>query len=695
MNTKTNATPGKSVHGWRAIAILILMGLLLVFYVIKLFDVQIINGDEYLEQAEDNRTSTISVATQRGIIYDRNGYVLAKNIASYNVTIVPANLPSDQGAVQEIYRQLSQLIDVPVSSGEIDEESVRAFTPCQTSLGINEIVIIQDTNKPFSPVKVKCNVDEKIAMVIREKSHEWSGVGIEVEPVRDYPTGSLTAAVIGFLGPVPAALEQEYREKGFIPGRDKVGYAGIELSLQDVLGGTNGERVVEVDNAGKVIRDLETPTDIIPGDNIVLTIDTRLQAAAQAALIGEINWWNTYLNRIQSENGVVIAMNPKTGEILAMISYPTYENNRMARMIPSYYWTQLNADPNRPLLNHAISAQHSPGSVFKMAAAIGALNERVIDPNKLLFDPGKITIMQKYSPNDPGTPRDYVCYERTGHGYLNFLGGLEHSCDVYFYKIGGGYGDEVSDGGLGIWRIGEYAKALGYGDVTGVELPGEASGLIPNPTWKRLTQGENWSTGDTYISTIGQGYVLATPLQVLVSFTTLANDGKMMKPTLIKEILDSNGNVIKPFEPTLVRDITKDKVIHLYDENWQYTGEMISVEPWTIQLAKEGMRLVVTEGTAENTFKGADNLLAAGKTGTAEYCDNVAQEKNLCQPESWPSHAWFVGYAPYNDPEIAVVAFVYNGGEGASVAAPIVRQVLEAYFELKNIDSNPGATIGQ
>lgn len=695
MKENSNGTIGKSVHGWRAITILILMGLLLVFYVIKLFDVQIVNGAEYLEQADDNRTSTISVATQRGIIYDRNGYILAKNIASYDVTIVPANLPPDQGAVQEIYRQLSQLIDVPVSNGEIDEASVRAFTPCQTTFGINEIVIIQDTNKPYSPVKIKCNIDEKIAMIIREKAHEWPGVGIEVEPERDYPTGSLTAAVIGFLGPVPAALEQEYRDKGFIPGRDKVGYAGVELSLQDILGGTNGERVVEVDNAGKVIRDLETPTDIIPGDNVVLTIDTRLQAAAQAALVGEINWWNTYLNRIQSENGVVIAMNPKTGEILAMVSYPTYENNRMARMIPSYYWTQLNADPNRPLLNHAISAQHSPGSVFKMAAAIGALNEEVIDPKKLLFDPGKITIMQKYSPNDPGTPRDYVCYERTGHGYLDFLGGLKLSCDVYFYKIGGGYEDEVADVGLGIWRIGEYAKALGYGEVTGVELPGEASGLIPNPTWKRLSQGENWSTGDTYISTIGQGYVLSTPLQVLVSFTTLANDGKMMKPTLIREILDSDGNVVKPFEPTLVRDITKDKVIHLFDENWQFTGEMISVEPWTIQLSKEGMRLVVTEGTAKNAFIGADNLLAAGKTGTAEYCDNVAQEKNLCQPESWPSHAWFVGYAPYNDPEIAVVAFVYNGGEGASVAAPIVRQVLEAYFELKNIDTNPGATIGQ
>lgn len=695
MTTQNNGASEKKIHSWRARIILILMGLVLIFYTYKLFDTQVVNGAEYLAQADDNRTSTISIPTQRGIIYDRNGYILAQNIASYNVTITPAELPADQGAIQEIYRQLSQLIDVPVSNGTINDASVRAFTPCQTDLGINEIVIIQDTNSPFSPVKIKCNIDQKVAMIIREKSGEWPGVGIEVQPVRDYPTGSLTADVIGFLGPVPAALEAQYRAKGFIPGRDKVGYAGLELSLQDILGGTNGLRTVEVDNAGKTIRDLISPVDAVPGNNVVLTIDTRLQAAAQAALVGEINWWNLHLNRIQSENGVVIAINPKTGEILAMVSYPTYENNRMARLIPAYYWNQLNQDPNRPLFNHAISAQHAPGSVFKLAAAIGALNEGVVTPDKIINDPGKITILQKFTPNDPGTPRDYVCWERTGHGDLNFLGGLRNSCDVYFYKIGGGYENEVPNGGLGIWRIDEYAKALGYGDVTGIELPGEATGLIPDPTWKRITQGENWSTGDTYIATIGQGYVLATPMQVLISAATIANDGKMMKPTLVKEVLDSEGNIVTPFKPTLVRDLTVDKVIHIFDENWQPTGEMKSVEPWVIQLVKEGMREVVTEGTAKTPFEGADNLLAAGKTGTAEYCDNVAQAKNLCQPENWPSHAWFVGYAPYNDPEIAVVAFVYNGGEGASVAAPIVRQVLEAYFELKTIDTNPAATIGQ
>lgn len=674
------------VEKLRLRVIQILIAVVLGFFIIKMFTIMIIEGKDYSKQADTNRTSEISLTTQRGIIYDRNGYVLARNIASFNVVITPADLPSDLGAIQEIYRKLSDLIDVPVSNGEINDETVRNFSPCQTDLGITEIVYIGETNAPYSPVRITCNISQTIAMIIRSKKNDWPGVDIEIEQVRDYPTGSLTAQVIGFLGPIPAADEDYYRNLGFLPGRDKVGYAGVENSLDDLLRGINGKRVVEVDSAGKIIRDLEAPIEPLPGNNIKLTIDTRLQAAAEAALVGEIDFWNTWLNRIQSSSGAVIALNPKTGEILALVSYPSFENNRMARLIPAYYYNQLINDPNKPLFNRAISAELPPGSVFKINAAIGALNEGVIAPEKELFDPGHIDILQKFTPNDPGTPRQFVCYNRTGHGYLDFLHGVAYSCDVYFYKIGGGFENEVTNGGLGIWRMSEYAKALGYASLTGIELPGEATGLIPDPRWKRITLGENWSTGDTYIATIGQGYVLATPLQVLLSFATIANDGKMMKPTLVEQVLDSEGNVVKDFTPTLIHDITKDPIINLLDENNQPTGEKKVVEPWVIQKFQQGLRMVVTMGTAKDVFVDA-TYQASGKTGTAEYCDDLAKAKNLCQPENWPTHSWYVGYAPYDNPEIAVVAFVYNGGEGASVAAPIVKRVLDAYFELKAIDS--------
>lgn len=675
---------------WRLMIVLGLVAAVFLFFVVRLFSLQVINSQTFIDQANENRIKNVSEPTQRGIITDRNGYVLARNVASYNVTITPAYLPTDQGAVEEIYRELSELIDIPVNRGEINDETVRTFKYCDNDFGITQIVYVGDTNAPYTPVQVKCNIDEKTALIIQAKETDWPGVGIEIEPVREYPTGSLTSEIVGFLGPIPAALEEEMKKEGFVPGRDKYGYAGVESYLNDQLTGKNGQRTVEVDVAGKEIRNITEPIDPIPGQNLKLTIDVRLQNAAKTAMIAEIDFWNTYLNKIRSSNGVAIAMNPKTGEILALVSYPTYENNRMARFIPAYYYNQITNDPNRPLFNHAVSAEHPPGSVFKMATAIGALNEGVIDPNKELEDLGKITIVQKFTENEAGTPRDFVCYEEAGHGMVNFLRGVALSCDVYFYKIGGGYQDEVPQG-LGIWRIGEYARALGYGEISGIELPGEAPGLIPDPTWKRINIGENWSTGDTYIGTIGQGYVLSTPLQVLLSMATLAYDGKHMQPTLVREFTDTEGNVTQPFSPKLKWDITVDPKIRVFDENNIPTGEMKIVEPWTIDLAKQGMVQVIADGTATKEFAGDEALKVAGKTGTAEYCDNIAQAANLCQPGNWPSHAWFMAYAPYDDPEIAVMAFVYNGGEGASVAAPIVRKIIDAYFELKAVDAAANA----
>jgi penicillin-binding protein 2 len=672
------------LEDWRLRAVYILIVVVFGFFGLRLFSLQIIEGKSYLAQADENRTSIVSSQTNRGIIYDRNGFVLARNIASYNVVIVPANLPTDIGTSQQIYRELSALINVPVSFGAMTDERVKLFSPCQTDFGITEIVIIGDTNAPYTPIRIKCNVDEQTAMKIKAKVADWPGVGIETDPIRDYPTGELTAEIIGFLGPIPATLEQQYRDKGFLPGRDKVGYAGVESTLQDILAGKNGERTVEVDVAGKIIRDLKPPVSAIPGLNVKLTIDTRLQAAAKAALVGEIDWWNRYFNVIRSSNGVVVAMNPKTGEVLALVSYPTFENNRMARQIPAYYYEQLSNDPNRPLFNHAISAEHPPGSVYKLAAAIGAMNEKVIPPTKSLKCPGRIQILEKFSPNDPGKPREYVCWNPLGHGQSDYLRAIEQSCDIYFYKISGGYLDEVPNG-LGIVRMADYAKALGYGQITGIELPGETTGLVPDPTWKRINLSENWSTGDTYIAAMGQGFVLATPIQVMVSASIVANDGKYMQPTLVKEILDTDGNIVQAFNPVQKWDITKDPLINIYDDNLAPTGQKKVVEQWVIDLTKEGMRRVVTQGTAERPFRGV-TYTAAGKTGTAEYCDNVAQSKNLCQSGNWPAHAWFVGYAPVEDPEIVVVAFVYNGGEGASVAAPIVRNVLDSYFALKAID---------
>jgi cell division protein FtsI/penicillin-binding protein 2 len=681
-------------------------------------------------------------------------------------------MPEDQAEQERIIRELSRFTIIPVTYDD-DPEAENILIECGENLGIKEMFEIGLSFAPFQPVLIECDVERDRAITIMERAIDWPGVSIQVEPVRDYPTGDLTSTFIGYLGPIPATLEEELSAQGFVPRRDKIGYGGLELYFDQILRGKPGKRVVEVDVAGEVLRDIEGVVQPKDGDNLVLTIDLRYQQAAEAILEREINFWNTYFygnsGQIRISSGVTIAMNPKTGEILAMVSWPSYQNNRFARFIPAYYYNQLISDSTNPLLNHAVGAELPAGSVFKIVTGVGALNESVVEPNQIIQTPGQITIENSFYPGDPGKAKDFVDWNRDGFGQLDFYGGVSNSSNVYFYKIGGGYPGEVEPG-LGICRLGTYAEALGYNQLLGVELPDEADGLIPDPTWKRINQGENWSTGDTYISSVGQGFMISTPLQVLMSAATVANDGKLIRPTIVQEVvdgegdivtvvMDENGNlldfdvdelgriiahvydsqlnpidlvvldeagrlydyyydvdgtimgqvynregdpirplVISPFIPDVKWDLTEDNLIEKYSNpegigSCKPTGEYVPIGDWVFTAMQQGMRLAAIEGTLSKRGElfGDFPIPVAGKTGTAEYCDAVALRKNLCIPGNWPTHSWTVAYAPYDDPEIAVVAFLYNGGEGASVAGPVVRQMIEAYFELKAIDTAQSA----
>jgi len=687
----SNAKLTNNVQLWRIIVFgIAIIGVFLI-YLGRLFSLQILESADWVAQAEENRISEINLPTQRGIIFDRNDYILAQNIPSYNVVIIPADLPDDLGASQEIFRQISEMINVPINLNEVSNEN--PYVPCRSEHGIAQIVEYGETTAPYAPVRIICNIDRTTAMIIKEEAVDLPGVDIEIEAVRDYPTGSLTADIIGFLGPISAEEEEYYRQRNFVPNRDKVGYAGVERYFQSILSGRNGERLVEVDVGGQVLRDVVPPVNPTPGFNLRLTIDSRLQSAAESILVREFDEWNAYYGEMRMNSGVVIALNPKTGEVMAMVSYPSYENNRMARVIPQYYFEQLSEDPRNPMLNHAVGDELPAGSVFKLVTAVGALNEVVVTPEQIIKAPPKIVIDEKFSANELNPrSREFVDWNEAGFGEIDFLNGLANSSNVYFYKLGGGFEDEIPEG-LGICRLGTYARALGFGNFPGIELPLVEDGLIPDPTWKRINQGENWSSGDTYIASVGQGFIIATPLQVLLSASTIANDGELMRPTILREILDSDGNIIKSFVPDSVWDITSEPVIDIFDDpsspggcESKLTGEKKSVEPWVIEKVQEGMRLAVLDGTLTDEFENV-NISVAGKTGTAEYCDKYANEKNLCIPGNWPTHAWTTAYAPYEDPEIAVIAFVYNGGEGATVAGPIVRQFLEAYFEIKAGDT--------
>ncbi len=741
-------------EAWRLFVVYGMVFLVLMALLWRLIYLQVLTGADYKKQAVENYTKSISMPAQRGIIYDRNGYVLASNVAAYNIVIIPAELPDDDADIQRIYRIVSEITGIAVG-GPVTEDTLafaKLFSACVEGPSISDLVALGDSLAPYSPVKIKCNITEETARLVRERAVDLPGVSVEIEPIRNYPTGSLTANVVGFLGPIPAAEEEALKARRFVPNRDKIGYAGVEASLQEILAGQNGERVIQVDVAGKELRNLEPPIPAASGNNVTLTIDTRLQAVAEASLMQEVNYWNTWFNTVRISSGVVIAMNPKTGEVLAMVSYPTYENNRMARIIPSYYYQQLSEDPRRPLLNNAISAEYPPGSVFKLSTATGAFNEGVVNANSIIFAPGQIELCEKFTPNDPCTGNnvrpfvDWIYDTRPeGFGQIDFFHCIAYSSNVCFYKLGGGFEDEIPEG-LGVFRLGEYARALGYDRTSGIELQGEADGLIPDPDWKRITTGEVWSTGDTFIASVGQGYVLATPLQVIMSGATIANNGKLMQPTIVREVTDEEGNVkevwfnpedfsvwfaetatnskgdqikvftnpaepnrvlpqpptgsyqISPFVPNLKWDITKTPLIRGYncDQGFcEETGEMKAVAPATVDAVRAGTRLAVTDpsGTLHRMFTTEYplSIAVAGKTGTAEYCDDVARKANRCQFGAWPTHAWTLAYAPYEDPEIIVMAFAYNGGEGASVAGPIVARVLQAYFELKAIDIAQGA----
>ena len=646
----------------------------------QLVRLQVTGFDAFAERALDNRQQRLTLPAARGVVYDRNGVLLAQNVPAISVSITPAFLPEDAGRLAELYARLSELTGVPIATPPLDAGNATGNRIGDDSPppGIRELVLLQETTAPYRPVVIAPDITREQALVLGAELRNLPGVQLEVRALRDYPTGALTAHVVGYMGPITEDQADYYVNLGFDPARDRIGYAGIENRMQDVMAGSNGYKEVEVDVAGRELRTLGEGQAPVPGQSVVLTIDVRLQAAAEAALSNRMKIENQIAQADTNPlrppqpvtNGVAIAINPQTGEVLAMVSLPTYDNSMFSRFIPATYYQEMADHPYKPLFNNAISGEYPPGSVFKVAVAAGALQEGIVTADQMIFDPGEIIITNRYFPNDPGKTRRVVCYNRAGHGDVNFIRGIAVSCDVYFYALGGGYeAGGVTDGGLGIDRLHKYATMLGFDQLTGIELPGERKGLIPTRDWKRLNIGENWSTGDTYIASIGQGYVLSTPLQVLMAHTPFINrDGFVRKPTLIREVRDGEGNVLRTASVQ--------------------NNSQTALTPYVIEQVSQGLRQVMIDGTGKNLA--VEGIVLGGKSGTAEYCDNVAQAADRCQFGSWPAHAWMLAYAPYEKPEIAVVVFVYSGEEGSTVAGSVVQEIIDAYFVLKGMSPAAG-----
>jgi len=614
----------------------------------QLWRLQIVKGEQYRLMADRNRFRLVPLDAPRGVIYDRHGRILVRNVPSFSVTIVPAYLPQDEEEEMAVFARLSALLGIPASSATASP--VGGIAPRK---GIKEMVEEARKVAPYAPVTIKTNVDRETVFVIEEEHLDLPGVLIEVDPIRQYPTGALTSHIIGYVGPIPRERAEDYRKRGY-DLNDKVGLTGVELAFEEELRGEKGCKYIEVDAAGREVRQVGDPHPPQPGHNLILTLDLDLQQFMAEAL-------RRGMEAAGSKSGVAIAMNPKTGEVLGLVSLPSYDNNLFSGGISAEDYARLSSDPNHPLVNHAISGQYPPGSTIKPVHAAAALEEGVVDRDTTLTCQGIMWLPNKYFPDDPELAQPFYCWVHKygrGHGSLNVVEGIAHSCDIFFYQLAGGFEDFE---GLGLERLAHYARLFGLGEKTGIGLPGESVGLVPSKQWKWLNYHENWATGDTYNVAIGQGFILVTPLQMLNATVAIANGGTLYRPQIVYQVTDADGHVVKSFAPEVIREVP------VSEEN--------------LAIVREGMRAAVEWGTARGAA--LEGVTVAGKTGTAEYPGPRDEEGNL------PTHAWFVAFAPVEDPQIALLVFVAGGGEGTRTAVPIAAEILRYYFGLPEPEPTP------
>jgi penicillin-binding protein 2 len=628
--------------------ILLVFGLL----TLRLYQLQILHGEHFQRQADINRFRLVSLESSRGIIYDRQGSILVRNVPRFSVTLIPAYLPDDPAEERAVFQRLGQLLSMPAIRADTEALAQELGPDADELAGnvrsIEEMVDEVHYTAPYRALTLKRNVERDVIFQIEEAHLDLPGVLVEADPVREYPYGELIAHIMGYTGPIPSGQVQAYEEQGYDVNQDQVGLIGAEAAYEDLLRGHKGQKYIEVDVAGREVQTVsqDPPT---AGKNLQLTLDLDLQEAMTQAL-------QRGLEAAGAEIGATIALNPQSGEILGMVSLPAYDNNLFSGGISLADYAKLSQDPRHPLINHAISGRHPPGSTFKIIPASGALQEGVIDRRTQVNCQGTMWLPDLRFPDDREMGQTFYCWIHKlgrGHGEMNIISGIAQSCDIYFYWVGGGFLDRFQ--GLGLERLAAYARLFGLGETTGMALPGENSGLVPTAKWKRINYSERWTTGDTYNMSIGQGYVLATPLQMVNATAAIASGGTLYRPKLLYRVVDDSGKIVEDYRPEVIRQIP--------------------VEPQYLATVAEGMEAAVVWGSARGAY--LETVRVAGKTGTAEFFDPAIppdDEGNL------PTHAWFTAFAPVEEPEIALVVFIYNGGEGSDTAVPVAAEILRHYF---------------
>jgi penicillin-binding protein 2 len=632
----------------------------------QLWRLQMIRGEYYQKAADINRFRLEGSPAPRGIIYDRRGHLLVRNQPQLTVSIVPAYLPEDEAERFALLSELAEMLEMPMI-GHNAHDPLVATSTSYINMKLGVLDVLQEAElAPYRPARLKVDIPREVALVLEEQHLDWPGVLVQVEPEREYIYGPLLAHMLGYVGPIPVEQAEAYEAQGYDPNQHQVGVTGVEYAYEGDLRGHDGQKLVEVDVAGREVQTAGELTPAIAGNNLRLTLDLELQQVMEDTLRNQ-------LRASYKKQGVAVAMNPQTGEILGMVSLPSYDNNEFTGGISVKAYQALQDDPSRPLVNHAISGQFPPGSTYKIIPASAGLEEEVITSQTRYFCGGIMWLPNRFYPEDPSLAQPFYCWIHHDyhgqHGSLSIVSAIGQSCDIFFYQVGGGYRDQFE--GLGEERLGYYAELFGMGTRTGIDLPGEAPGLVPTAKWKRVNYSESWVTGDTYNMSIGQGFVLATPLQVLNAVTPIANGGTLYRPQIIREVLDGEGNVIQAFAPDVIRHLP------LSSEN--------------LDIVRQGMRSAVAGPGATASGIDVPGVAVAGKTGTAEYFvdrnkDGVPdrdREGNL------PTHAWFTAFAPYENPEIALVVFIFGGGEGSASAVPVANDILNYYFGRNHQEDTP------
>ncbi|HWO73569.1 MAG TPA: penicillin-binding protein 2 [Dehalococcoidia bacterium] len=595
---------------------------------LQLARMQLVNGEKYRLRAETNRLRQVPVMPARGLIYDRDGVPLVENRPAFAAAVVAADVPA--GQEMDISLALQDLTGRPASEIEAIIRERKA------------------SNDPFTPQVIKENLSNEAAFRLREQLASLPGVRVVVKPVRVYNESVLMSHILGFVGPIDAEEYERLKDSGY-QYDDRIGKAGVEYTYESLLRGVAGTRAVETDASGRELRVLGE-TAAVPGMNVVLSIDVDLQRRVEEFLKAGMG---------KSLNAAAIVMDVHTGQILAMVSLPNYDSNIFSGEVDQAALAKLSQDPAKPMLNHAISEMYPPGSTFKQITGAAALQEGVANAGTMIYSPGYLDVEDEYIPGKFHRFKDW----RSDLGTMNFYRGLAMSSDVYFYYLAGGY---VKDGrrvfqGLGPSRLADWARRFGLGEATGIDLPGESEGLVPDPEWKERNVGEPWLLGDTYNFGIGQGYVAATPLQMLLVTAAIANGGDLLIPTVVKELRTADGQPLQLKRQTVKRNLNLD--------------------PRNLAIMREAMRQAVADGSAFTAQ--VRNVTVAGKTGTAEFGER--------RPDgSYKEHGWFTGFAPFNNPEVAVVVFMEQGN-GAGTAAPVAAKILDYYFnQLKVAKGNAG-----